>query len=169
MREETDVRRKDGRSFQLEGTRRGRVARLALVLACGLWLAAPATAQTGTIEGVVKDAGGKPAAEARVTLQEMSGAASRVAKTDAQGRFKISRLRRGIYQVRATLGSLRTGWKKDLLLRDGATLRVTLELPAEKKEEKQVAPAQKPGPDQPPTEKRPEETNEDDPVLRSRY
>lgn len=68
-----------------------------------LWLAAGAAAQAPrpapALSGVVRDAGGKPLAQARVTLLRVS----RSTTTDARGHYEFRNVPRGSYRAQAAL------------------------------------------------------------------
>ena len=70
---------------------------LSIAIVCCL----PATAQTATVQGVVRDSSGKGIASAKVVLQDGADANVSTAMTDASGRYKISAITSGSYTVQA--------------------------------------------------------------------
>lgn len=83
---------------------------------------------TAVISGVVKDADGKFVAAALVQANEGSGRPARATRTDAEGRFRIAALRRGLWDVRIALKGFETQWKRGIVLRDGESVSLTFTL-----------------------------------------
>ena len=103
---------------------------VAALVTAFLAAAAPVRAQTlgaplkGQIVGSVVDAGGEPIASATVSL---SGPTSRVTTTSPDGRFAITGLPAGAYEVRGSLTGFAPGTERVKVTRD-RTVEVTLVL-----------------------------------------
>lgn len=71
-----------------------------------IFLAAAATAQTTSVEGVVRGPDGKPMKNADVRLESKAkDAAAQIAKTDTSGHYRFSKLGVGKYRVTVLSGS----------------------------------------------------------------
>ena len=70
-----------------------------VILACVLGRAQDES--SATLQGVIRDAEGKPVAEAAVTLQQKGTAAVFAADTDTDGRYTFKSLKDGLYSLRA--------------------------------------------------------------------
>jgi hypothetical protein len=81
-----------------------------------------------TLEGLVLGLDNKPVANASVTYQSGGGNAPHAVRTDAQGRFSVSKLRADIYDVRASAQGVYSDWKKNVNLRPGQITTLTLRL-----------------------------------------
>ncbi len=103
---------------------------LALVVAViGALVVSPAGAQeqTGSIEGLVKDAEG--AVLPGVTLEATSGSiGTLVVTTDAAGRYRFPRLPSGVYDLKASLDGYKPAESKGINLQLGQILTVNLAL-----------------------------------------
>ncbi|MBI1739303.1 MAG: carboxypeptidase regulatory-like domain-containing protein [Candidatus Koribacter versatilis] len=86
-------------------------------------------AARATVDGVVTEADGTPVAGAQVVLQTSDGKNPRGAKTDAKGRFAFRSLRHGFYDVRASRENRSSEWVRNLVVRSGTIVTVTLVLP----------------------------------------
>ena len=110
--------------------------RLMWILALGLsvLLAAPvavhARVRIGTLAGTVVDAGGKPVADATVTIQTSDGLHPHATHTDASGHFAFTRFEIGQYDVRAYAHGVFSDWAKRLYVGTNKTKEITLRLPA---------------------------------------
>jgi hypothetical protein len=82
-----------------------------------------------TIDGTVTEADGTPVAGAKVTIQTSDGKTPRGAKTDANGHFAFRSLRHGFYDVRASRENRSSEWVRNLVVRSGTIVTVTLVLP----------------------------------------
>lgn len=82
-----------------------------------------------TIDGTVTEADGTPVAGAKVVIQTSDGKTPRGAKTDARGHFAFRSLRHGFYDVRASRGKRSSEWVRNLVVRSGTIVTVTLVLP----------------------------------------
>jgi hypothetical protein len=67
-------------------------------------------------------------AGAVVTYQSGGGHTAHVVHTDAAGRFKIVKLRRDNYDLRASSHGFYSNWEKNLMVRSGEVKSVTLRL-----------------------------------------
>jgi outer membrane receptor protein involved in Fe transport len=91
-----------------------RLVVVVLIVVSSTFFAAPAVAGDvpaavrGSISGNVKDALGRPIAEASVQLISSEGKIAGQARTDAQGRFKFSSIPPGNYSVVADKGAFKT-------------------------------------------------------------
>jgi len=94
------------------------------VFICGLLLSATAAAQTGTVNGFVKDASsGEPLAYANVFLDRTELGAA----TNEKGYFLIARVPAGDYELVASFVGYQTAWRK-LAVRPGQNLLQVVEL-----------------------------------------
>ena len=108
----------------------------AAICACGilpacippLMRSAPADNRPGTLAGIVVNARGAPVAGAQVLWQNADGQSVHVLHTDADGRFRIERLYAGLYDLRATTGTTWSEWERNVLVRPGSDVNVTLRL-----------------------------------------
>ncbi len=82
-----------------------------------------------TLDGVVTEADGTPVAGAHVVVQTSDGKSPRGVKTDARGHFAFRSLRHGLYDVRATRAMRSSEWVRNLVVRSGTIVTVTLVLP----------------------------------------
>ena len=97
----------------------------------------------GVLTGSVVSAGGQPVAGARVLIQTADGRRPFTVRTDAEGKFRVPRVRRGLYNLRAQAAGLWSAWKRNVLVRAGKSTSVTLRL-ALKKPAPQPAPGVSP-------------------------
>ncbi|HZO95571.1 MAG TPA: TonB-dependent receptor [Candidatus Baltobacteraceae bacterium] len=90
--------------------------------------AAPASATTSQVSGVVTDPSGSPVAGATITL---TGPHTYTATSDAQGQYLISSVAAGVYQVAVQRPGYQTGTEQDFAVVAGqpATLNVQLAIP----------------------------------------
>jgi len=101
-----------------------------LCLLC--FLPSPAFSQRAaraTLDGIVTEADGTPVAGAKVVIQTSDGKNPRGAKTDAKGHFAFRSLRHGFYDVRASRENRSSEWVRNLVVRSGTIVTVTLVLP----------------------------------------
>src|SRR5262245_54486912 len=82
----------------------------------------------GNLEGWVRSANGTPAANAQVVWQSADGTKPHALRTDSKGYFRISRLRPGLYDLRATLKGESSEWAHNILVRPGSGAEVTVQL-----------------------------------------
>lgn len=100
---------------------------LALVAARGV-SAAPQHKGSSTLSGVVLGPDDKPVAHASVSYQSSGGSAPHVVRTDASGRFAITKLKADDYDLRASGKGVFSEWEKNIPLRAGETKNMTLHL-----------------------------------------
>ena len=86
-------------------------------------------AARATLDGIVTEADGTPVAGAKVVIQTSDGKNPRGAKTDAKGHFAFRSLRHGFYDVRASRENRSSEWVRNLVVRSGTIVTVTLVLP----------------------------------------
>jgi len=94
-------------------------------------LASPQRAQskgTSVLTGVVIGPNDKPVARAAVSYQSSSGFAAHAVRTDAHGRFTISKLPADNYDVRASANGVFSEWEKNVTIHHGETRSITLRL-----------------------------------------
>src|SRR5262249_23669716 len=65
------------------------------------WLAAYSQSTTATLSGVVRDSTGAVLPEVKITLKNAANGTSRSTTTDGEGRYKLSAVEPGTYEVRA--------------------------------------------------------------------
>jgi outer membrane receptor protein involved in Fe transport len=95
-----------------------------------LAVAAGAAAQiaTGTLAGSVRDQTGAALAGVTITVRSAATGASRTVTTDAQGRYRISAIEPGDYEVRAELSSFRTAVRTGIVVTVGGTTDADLSM-----------------------------------------
>src|SRR5438093_9195090 len=97
-----------------------------------LWLgsATYSTAQiaTATVLGIVRDQTGAALPGAAVTLKSTATGATRSVITDSDGRYRISALDPGEYELRVELASFRTVVRPRVLLTVGGTTEADVEM-----------------------------------------
>ena len=101
---------------------------LTFVLAACAIAAAQQSASSG-IMGSVIDATQAALPGATVTVTQIGTGAQRIVVTDSDGRFSIPGLRAATYALKVELAGFRTAEIKELVLRDGETVRQTLTMP----------------------------------------
>jgi len=83
----------------------------------------------GTLSGVVVSAQSAPVAGARVFWQSADGdGAPHVLRTDSDGAFHAGPLHEGLYDVRAESAEVWSEWERNVIVRPGQNIRVTLRL-----------------------------------------
>ncbi len=90
--------------------------------------AAPQRKGSSTLSGVVLGPDDRPVAHASVSYQSSAGTAPHVVHTDSHGHFTISRLKADNYDVRASGKGVFSTWEKNVMLRNGETKNLTLQL-----------------------------------------
>ena len=105
----------------------------ALASALGLtaFVGLPASAQTtGTISGVVHDAGGGVLPGVAVTVTNAATALTRTAVSGAEGRYVVPALPPGTYEVRAALAGFKPQVQRgiDLAVSETVAINVTLQV-----------------------------------------
>jgi len=109
-----------------------RASRNVLILFFLCFLVPPAFSQRSsraTLDGTVTEADGTPVAGAKVVIQTSDGKNPRGARTDAKGHFAFRSLRHGFYDVRASRDKRSSEWVRNLVVRSGTIVTVTLVLP----------------------------------------
>src|SRR5262245_61373199 len=94
--------------------------------ACPLALA---QTTTGTISGVIRDASGAVIPEAKIVVKNLATGATRDGATDGHGRYNLTNLGAGQYEIRAERTGFRPAWSNVTLSIGGAAiLDLTLEV-----------------------------------------
>jgi hypothetical protein len=84
---------------------------------------------TGTLSGVIRDTSNAVITEAKITVKNMNTGATRDAATDSEGRYNVTNLGAGQYEVRAERTGFRPAWSNVTLTIGGAAiLDLTLEV-----------------------------------------
>jgi iron complex outermembrane receptor protein len=98
---------------------------------------APSSGQgtEGTISGVVRSASGDPMPGATVTVTNQETGLARVARSEANGAYSVTRLAPGLYAVSADLPGVGKATQRDRRLAAGGTLTVDLSLELNVREE----------------------------------
>ena len=91
-----------------------------------------AQAQTATISGTATDASGAALVNASVTATNTGTSAATSTVTDSQGRYRISQLPVGTYNVQATLAGFQTVVNKGVVLSVGGSTVIDFSLPVGK-------------------------------------
>ena len=84
---------------------------------------------TATIQGTVTDASGGSIPGATITVKNLGTAATQMVQSDAQGRYNISNLPVGNYELQATQGGFQTVVHRGLVLTVGGSPVVDFSLP----------------------------------------
>lgn len=84
---------------------------------------------TATVLGTVTDSSGAAVPEARISVKNVGTGASQSISSDAQGRFRISELSIGSYEVEASKGGFSTVIHKGITLTVGGETTVDFALP----------------------------------------
>ena len=100
----------------------------------------------GVLTGTVLSTGDKPVAGARVLIQTSDGRRPFTVRTNSEGKFRVSRISRGLYDLRAQAAGNSSDWERNVLVRTGRTTSVTLRLvPKPPRAASVGAPARAPG------------------------
>ena len=102
----------------------------AAFVSAGAWAQVPKTAKQkpGNLDGEVVNAKGAPVAGAQILWQAADGETPHVLHSDAQGRFRIEKLRTGSYDLRASASGAWSEWEHNVFVRPGSDTNVTLRL-----------------------------------------
>ena len=95
-------------------------------------IAAPAWAQSGTaadLEGIVTDAAGGAVADASLVVVNVETGITRQSATNALGRYRVSALPVGEYELRVTKAGFASVERKGLVLQVGQVATLNIELP----------------------------------------
>ncbi len=84
--------------------------------------------RTATLSGQVLDVSGQPAAGATVTVAGSGVWPPKALTSDAGGRFELTPIPAGVYELRATRGTLTSAPREGVLVQPAAESRVVLEL-----------------------------------------
>ena len=87
-----------------------------------------AKAVDGVLGGIVLNAKGAPVNAAEILWQSADGTAPHATRTDASGRFRIAKVRQGLYDVRAQAAGMTSEWEHNVVVRPGGEASVTLRL-----------------------------------------
>src|SRR5580698_5805336 len=82
----------------------------------------------GALNGLVVNSKGIPVKSARVFWQAAEGTAPHVLRSDAEGRFRVFPVLDGYYDLRAESGGAWSEWEHNVMVRNGAEVKVTLHL-----------------------------------------
>ena len=82
----------------------------------------------GSLVGTVIGPNDKPVPNAVVTYQPGGGEAPHVVRTDAKGRFSVSKIRVDNYDVRASGNGVFSEWEKNISIKPNQTRSVTLRM-----------------------------------------
>jgi len=82
----------------------------------------------GSLSGIVIGPDDKPVPHARLTYQSSAGHGAHFARTDANGRFHITKLPADNYDVRASSKGIFSEWEKNVTVSPGRDTRITLQL-----------------------------------------
>ena len=89
---------------------------------------AAAAPRAGSLNGVVLNSAGNPMPRAEVSWQASDGTRPHSVHTDVNGRFQVTGVRPGLYELRAETGDMWSDWQHNVLVRTGAEASVTLRL-----------------------------------------
>lgn len=99
-----------------------------VLLASMCMLAAHAQTATGTLSGLVRDQSGGAVPGAQVSVVNTEKGSTRVAATDAQGRYLVTTLDAGTYQLRAEKSGFKTAVLDQVAVTVGGSVVADLEL-----------------------------------------
>ena len=102
---------------------------LFLLVILGIAGIAQARVATGTLEGTVVDAHGRPVADATVTMQTSDASRPYATHTDAHGHFQFARFETGQYDLQAYSHGMFSEWTKRISIHRGKKTAVILRLP----------------------------------------
>jgi hypothetical protein len=80
------------------------------------------------LSGIVLNAQGTPVTGAQIFWQNSDGTKPRASKTDEYGRFRMTKLPAGLYDLRAEANGMWSDWAHNVPVRGGREARVTLQL-----------------------------------------
>src|SRR5215510_10702884 len=98
------------------------------LLGSRLVCAEPAPKAPSALTGIVLGPNDRPVARAAITYQSSAGSSPHVVRTDAHGRFTISKLAADNYDLRASANGIFSNWEKNVTIRSGETRSITLRL-----------------------------------------
>ena len=82
----------------------------------------------GALSGIVVNSKGRPVKAAQVFFQAADGTNPHILHSNADGRFRVSPIRDGYYELRAESGGAWSEWEHNVMVRNGAEVNVTLRL-----------------------------------------
>jgi hypothetical protein len=82
----------------------------------------------GALNGIVLNSKGIPVKAAQVFWQTAEGTAPHILHSNAEGRFRVSPIRDGYYELRAESGGAWSEWEHNVMVRNGREVNVTLRL-----------------------------------------
>ncbi len=120
-------------SFAIRAAVQRKVLRnIPMVLGFALWIGSPSHAPAqiinGSIVGTVSDPSGAVIQSSTVTCVDTGTGLKRVVKTDAGGRYDMTSLAPGTYNVTATASGFRPLEESHVVITPGSTVRVDLQL-----------------------------------------
>jgi Carboxypeptidase regulatory-like domain len=83
---------------------------------------------TSVLTGVVIGPNDKPVPRASIMYQSSSGSAAHLVRSDAYGRFTVSKLAADNYDLRASANGVFSEWEKNVTIQPGQTRSITLHL-----------------------------------------
>lgn len=89
---------------------------------------AAAALRTGSLNGVVLNGAETPVPGAQVSWQAADGTRPHLTHADVNGRFQVSGVRPGLYELRAETADRWSDWQHNVLVRAGTEASVTLRL-----------------------------------------
>ncbi len=95
-------------------------------------IATAARIPIGTLAGTVVDSRGRPVADAVVMVQTSDGLKPYGTHTNQEGKFEITRLETGQYDLRASFHGAISDWTLRVMVHSNKTTTVLLRLPPKK-------------------------------------
>ncbi len=102
--------------------------RITLVGCLSVFLASPALAQQGQINGLVTDTSGAVVPGVTVTATETATGFERTAVSGSNGNYVFTQMRPAVYEIRAELNGFRTFVRKDVQLQANQALTVNVSM-----------------------------------------
>src|SRR5215471_8048503 len=91
-------------------------------------IAAPGQTTTATVSGVVRDSSGAVVPQVKITLKNVAKGTSRVTSTDGEGRYSLSGLEPGTYDLRAERTGFSTELQRGVILAVGGASQIDVAL-----------------------------------------
>jgi Carboxypeptidase regulatory-like domain len=82
----------------------------------------------GGLEGTVVNAKDAPVADAQILWQPADGGRPHVLHSDANGHFRIAKLRPGLYELRASAEGVSSEWSHNVVVRAHGQTSISLKL-----------------------------------------
>src|SRR5215471_16041515 len=92
------------------------------------WVGATCQTTTATLTGVVHDSTGAVVPQVRIVLRNIAKGTSRVVMTDEEGRYNLSALEPGTYELRAERTGFTTDVQSGIVLSVGGASEINLVL-----------------------------------------